>query len=132
MPVVAHVFEHNVAFTRGPVLLARDSRFNDEGRHGQQVGRLERRLRRDRTAPQDPSLAGIRSAAPFFEKVLVAPCPGGLKELTAKHPHPQGFVEVDLRFDGDTVSGTVKTPVPGTFTYGGRTQPLQPGENRII
>ena len=29
MPVVQHVLEHNVAFTRGPVLLARDSRFND-------------------------------------------------------------------------------------------------------
>jgi len=29
MPVVAHKLEHNVAFTRGPVLLARDSRFGD-------------------------------------------------------------------------------------------------------
>ena len=27
MPVIAHTLEHNVAFTRGPVLLARDSRF---------------------------------------------------------------------------------------------------------
>ena len=29
MPVVVHVLDHNVAFTRGPVLLARDSRFAD-------------------------------------------------------------------------------------------------------
>ena len=29
MPVVAHVIEKHVAFTRGPVLLARDSRFGD-------------------------------------------------------------------------------------------------------
>ncbi len=29
MPVVAHKLEHNIAFTRGPVLLARDSRFGD-------------------------------------------------------------------------------------------------------
>ena len=29
MPVVAHTLEHSVAFTRGPVLLARDSRFGD-------------------------------------------------------------------------------------------------------
>ena len=29
MPVVAHVIDHSVAFTRGPVLLARDSRFAD-------------------------------------------------------------------------------------------------------
>jgi DUF1680 family protein len=29
MPVVSHLLDHNIAFTRGPVLLARDSRFND-------------------------------------------------------------------------------------------------------
>ena len=29
MPVVAHKLDHAVAFTRGPVLLARDNRFND-------------------------------------------------------------------------------------------------------
>ena len=29
MPVVVHKYDHNLAFTRGPVLLARDSRFND-------------------------------------------------------------------------------------------------------
>ena len=29
MPVVAHKLDHHVAFTRGPVLLARDSRFAD-------------------------------------------------------------------------------------------------------
>jgi DUF1680 family protein len=29
MPVVAHRLENSIAFTRGPVLLARDSRFND-------------------------------------------------------------------------------------------------------
>ena len=30
MPVVAHTLDHHVAFTRGPVLLARDSRFGDD------------------------------------------------------------------------------------------------------
>lgn len=29
LPVVAHIQDHSVAFTRGPVLLARDSRFDD-------------------------------------------------------------------------------------------------------
>ena len=61
----------------------------------------------------------------------VAPCPGSLKSLTAKHPHPQGFVEVDLKFADGKASGTVKTPVPGTFVFGGRTIPLVVGENRI-
>ena len=76
-------------------------------------------------------LAGIRPAAPFFEKVEVAPCPGALTELTAKHPHPQGFVEVDLKFASGTASGTVRTPVPGTFVFGGRRLPLVAGENAI-
>ena len=76
-------------------------------------------------------LAGIRSAAPFFEKVLVAPCPGGLTELTAKHPHPEGFIEVDLKFKDGKASGTVNTPVPGTFLFGEKSVELSVGENRI-
>ena len=76
-------------------------------------------------------LAGIRSAAPFFAKVQVAPCPGTLTELRAKHPHPRGFVEVELKFDGGKASGTVKTPVPGTFLFGGKTVELSVGENKI-
>jgi len=76
-------------------------------------------------------LAGIRSAAPFFAKVRVAPCPGGLKEIRAKHPHPQGFVEVDLTFADGRATGTVKTPVPGTFVYGGRTVELKVGTNAL-
>ena len=76
-------------------------------------------------------LAGIRSAAPFFEQVLVAPCPGTLKELTAKHPHPQGFVEVSLKFDNGKVSGTVKTPGPGMFRFGDQVVSLKAGENAI-
>ena len=76
-------------------------------------------------------LAGIRSDAPFFAKVLVAPSPGALTEIQAKHPHPQGFVEVDLKFANGTASGTVKTPVPGAFIFGNQRRPLVAGENRI-
>ena len=76
-------------------------------------------------------LAGIKSAAPFFEKVLVAPCPGGLKTLKATHPHPKGWIEVDLKFDGDKATGMVITPVPGTFEFGGKTVELKAGINAI-
>ena len=76
-------------------------------------------------------LAGIKSAAPFFEKVLVAPCPGGLKTLKATHPHPKGWIEVDLKFDGDKATGTVVTPVPGVFEFGGKTVELNAGINAI-
>ena len=74
-------------------------------------------------------LAGIRSAAPFFGKVLVAPCPGGLKTLEARHPHPNGWIEANLRFDGAKASGTIKTPVPGFFRFGDQTLELKVGTN---
>ena len=71
------------------------------------------------------------SDAPFFERVRVAPCPGGLKSLKASHPHPKGWIEVDLKFDGDKASGTVRTPVPGTFEFGGASVELKAGVNEI-
>ena len=72
-------------------------------------------------------LAGIGSDAPFFKRVKIAPCPGGLAEIHARHPHPQGWITVDLYFVGNTVCGQVSTPVPGVFTYGSRTVALKPG-----
>ncbi len=77
-------------------------------------------------------IAGIRSAAPFFEKVRVAPQPGGLKSIKASYPHPAGkMIEVDLAFDNGSVRGTVTTPVAGTFEFGGKTRQLSPGRNAI-
>ena len=76
-------------------------------------------------------LAGIRSDAPFFARVRVTPAPGPLTELSAKHPHPQGFVEVDLKFANGKATGTVKTPVPGTFAFGDQRISLVPGGNVI-
>jgi hypothetical protein len=61
----------------------------------------------------------------------VSPCPGSLREIKASHPHPKGWVEVDLKFDGDRATGTVYTPVAGTFRYAGREFPLSVGENKI-
>ena len=76
-------------------------------------------------------LAGIRSDAPFFERVRVAPCPGGLPDLRAAHPHPKGWIKVDLKFDGDNAAGMVITPVPGVFEFGGKTVELKAGCNEI-
>ena len=76
-------------------------------------------------------LAGIRSAAPFFARVRIAPAPGYLKSLAATHPHPQGLVKVDLKFDGGKAKGVVETPVPGEFVFGGKTVALKAGRNEI-
>jgi hypothetical protein len=77
------------------------------------------------------ALAGVKSDAPWFRRVLVAPQPGGLKEIKSRHPHPDGWIEVDLRFDGGRVYGKVVTPVPGTFAWGGRKIALSAGGNVI-
>ena len=76
-------------------------------------------------------LAGIRSSAPFFARVRIAPAPGSLKSLAATHPHPQGLVKVDLKFDGGKAKGVVETPVPGEFVFGGKTVALKAGRNEI-
>lgn len=76
-------------------------------------------------------LAGIRSAAPFFEKVLVAPCPGMLAALQATHPHPHGSIIVNLHFVNGHAAGTVRTPVEGSFVFGDQKVNLVPGLNEI-
>ncbi len=79
------------------------------------------------------AFAGVKPDAPLFRKVRVAPQPAGLKQIRAKTPHPKGFVETDLAFDGDKVSGSVKLPdgITGTFVWKGREIPLQSGLNVI-
>ena len=77
-------------------------------------------------------VAGIRSAAPFFEKVRVAPQPGALKSVKASYPHPSGkMIEVDLTFKDGKARGRVVTPVPGEFVFGGTTLTLIAGVNEI-
>ena len=76
-------------------------------------------------------LAGIRSSAPFFERVRVAPAPGDLKSLTARHPHPDGWIEVDLAFADGKACGSVVTPVAGEFVFGEQKLELKPGVNSI-
>jgi hypothetical protein len=47
--------------------------------------------------------------------------------------HPRGFVEVDLRRDGEALEGTVTLPhgVSGAFCWRGNERPLDPGENVV-
>ena len=77
--------------------------------------------------------AGVMPSSPFFKTVRVAPQPGELKSVKAKVPHPKGFVEVDLAFDGDAATGTVTLPdgINGEFVFGGRTLPLTAGTNHL-
>ena len=79
-------------------------------------------------------LAGVRPMGPLFEKVRVAPAPGGLKSVSVKTPHPRGTIEVDLAFDGNGgVIGTIVLPsgVDGVFEWNGAETSLISGGNRI-
>ena len=76
-------------------------------------------------------IAGIQPADDGFAAVRIAPCPGGLKWIRASMPTPRGAVDVDLRFDRESPSGTVSLPagLPGVFLWNGSKRNLLPGCN---
>ena len=78
-------------------------------------------------------VAGVRSAAPWYEKVLVAPCPAHLKFIRSSTPTPKGNVVLDLCFEGGRATGTVTLPagLDGTFRWNGAETPLKPGVNPV-
>lgn len=78
-------------------------------------------------------VAGVTPAALGFKAVRIAPQPGGLKRIASKTPHPKGFVELNLTFEGDKVRGSVTLPqgVPGEFVWRNTRLPLKPGTQEI-
>ena len=79
-------------------------------------------------------LAGVGPDAPFFARVRVAPSPGSLRRIHSKTPHPGGFVETDLSFDGHGgVAGAIVLPegVDGTFVWQGHSMLLRTGRTDV-
>ena len=78
-------------------------------------------------------VAGVKSAAPFYKKVLVEPQPAHLKSIRSSTPTPKGDVKLDLSFYGTKVCGTVALPegLSGTFRWNGVDAPLSSGRNAI-
>ena len=86
MPVVAHVREHHVAFTRGPVLLARDSRFAD--------GDLMEPLRGGiRDGQVQPAFAAVRAPSDDLWMTFAATLP-----LGSHHANPEGRLPATVFF----------------------------------
>ena len=87
MPVVAHLLEHHAAFTRGPVLLARDSRFAD--------GDLAEPFRPN--AIQDgavcPTFAPVRTPSDDIWMAFTATLPIG-----GHHANPEGALPSSVTF----------------------------------
>lgn len=78
-------------------------------------------------------VAGIEPASPGFKTVRIAPHLGSLPSLTATYPHPDGMIKVNYRREGKGLDAQITLPAKlhGTFVFGGRNWPLQPGANHI-
>jgi len=78
-------------------------------------------------------VAGVKSAAPFYAKVLIEPQPGALRFIRSSTPTPKGMVVLDLRFDGGKAEGTVTLPpgLNGVFRWNGHDVPLVSGTQTI-
>ena len=86
MPVVAHKLEHNVAFTRGPVLLARDSRFAD--------GDMAEPLRREiKDGQAMPTFSAVRAPSDDIWMAFSATLPMG-----SHHENPEGRLPTTVFF----------------------------------
>ena len=80
-------------------------------------------------------VAGVRSAAPFYAAVEIAPQPAHLRRIASRTPTPRGDVALDLAFDGNGgVAGTAALPpgLPGVFRWAGAAVPLAPGATTTL
>ena len=78
-------------------------------------------------------VAGVEPASPGFATVRIAPHLGTLPALKATYPHPEGMIDVNYKRTGNGLDATVTLPgkLTGTFVFGGRSWPLNPGANHI-
>jgi alpha-L-rhamnosidase len=74
-------------------------------------------------------VAGIRPAAPGFEKVEIEPHLGKLQNVAASFPWKEGEIQVDYRLERETWTIRVNLPagLPGELIWQGRSYPLRSG-----
>jgi alpha-L-rhamnosidase len=79
------------------------------------------------------SVAGVRPASPGFRTVRIAPLPGKLPKIVSHTPHPDGFINLDLNFEGEHCHGTIELPpgITGVFVWHDKEQNLNGGTNQI-
>jgi hypothetical protein len=65
--------------------------------------------------------------------VRIAPLPGKLPTIVSRTPHPDGYISLDLDFEGKRCHGSVELPpgITGVFVWHSREQKLNSGVNRI-
>lgn len=79
------------------------------------------------------SILGARPASFGFQTVEIRPLPGPLKKIQAALPHPDGFIEADLHFEGEAMKGQITLPgeVCGRLHWAGKWFDLWPGRQRV-
>jgi hypothetical protein len=80
-------------------------------------------------------LLGIRSDAPGFERVLIQPALGDLKNASGRIPHPKGEIAVSYALDSKgALKAIISLPegVSGTFIWKGKKHLLKSGEQIIV
>ena len=78
------------------------------------------------------TVAGIESEAPGFRRVRIAPNPGQFKQVSARMPHPRGFIQVKLvRRRGLTADIDLPEGTEGEFEWAGTNHALHPGKNHF-
>jgi DUF1680 family protein len=95
MPVVAHTLAHHVAFTCGPVLLARDSRFAD----GDMTEPFRQGIREGQPMP---TFAAVRSPSDAIWMAFSATLPIGSHHENAEGRHPATVFFCDYASAGNT------------------------------
>ena len=80
-------------------------------------------------------VAGIRPAAPGFNKIVIEPNLGNLMEINVSIPHPQGAISVNLaKTNHSGIRGKITLPagISGTFIWKKETIELREGLQEIV
>jgi alpha-L-rhamnosidase len=78
-------------------------------------------------------VGGVQPASPGFHTVKIEPHLGSLTSLEVAYPHPEGTIHLKFAVKGGRLEAEVALPgqLTGTFVWGGTTEALKPGLNRI-
>lgn len=77
------------------------------------------------------TVLGIDSEAPGFSRVRIEPHPGHLNRVNGEIPHPLGKINLSCEKKQGHWSVTVRSPVPGTFIWKGKSYGIRAGVNEF-
>lgn len=79
------------------------------------------------------TICGISPDAPGFSRVLIEPALGGLQEVSASMPHPDGLITVHFKRVNQKLEGQITLPpkLTGRFVYAGKEILLHEGTQTI-